>query len=49
MNIKDILNSYNEFTTNYYMNNQDLLDNNYNREIAEAIATKEAIELSENK
>ena len=43
MNIKDIFENYNEFKTNYYMNEQELIDNDYDRKIAEAIATKVSI------
>ncbi len=43
MNMKDILENYNEFKTNYYMNEQELIDNDYDRKIAEAIATKVSI------
>lgn len=43
MNIKNILENYNEFITNYYMNEQELIDNDYDRKIAEAIATKVSI------
>lgn len=47
MNIKDILENYNEFKTNYYMNEQELIDNDYDRKIAEDIATK--ISIKDNK
>ena len=43
MNMKDILENYNEFKTNYYMNEQELIDYYYDRKIAEAIATKVSI------
>lgn len=43
MNMKDILENYNEFKTNYYMNEQELIDNDYDRKIAETIATKVSI------
>ena len=46
MNIKEIMNSYNEFRANYYMNDQMLVDNDANYKIAEAIATKEAIKIA---
>lgn len=49
MNIKNILNSYNEFITNYYMNEQELIDNDIDRRIAEEIATEEAIKIIKNK
>lgn len=45
MNIKSILESYQEFTTNYYMNEQAFIDNDIDREIAEEIATEEAIKI----
>ena len=45
MNIRSILESYQEFTTNYYMNEQNLIDNDIDREIAEEIATEEAIKI----
>lgn len=43
MNIKSILESYQEFTTNYYMNEQELIDNDIDRIIAEKIATKQSM------
>lgn len=45
MNIKDIMNTYNEYTTNYYMNNQNLIDNYHDYKLAEKEATKQAIEM----
>lgn len=44
MNMKDILENYNEYITYYYMNEQELIDNDTDRKIAEAIATKTSIE-----
>lgn len=45
MNIKNILENYNEYSVNYYMNNQNLIDNDNDRKLAEYIATKEAIKM----
>ena len=49
MNMKDILENYNEFVANYYMNEQELIDNDADRKIAEAIATKVSIKNSRMK
>lgn len=49
MEWKNILESYNEFTANYCMNEQELIDDNTDYKIAECIATKEAIEMIANK
>ena len=45
MSWKSILEAYEEYNTHYYMNNQMLLDNMDDYKVAEAIATKEAIEI----
>ena len=47
MNMKDILENYNEYIVTYYMNEQELIDNDADRKIAEAIATEASMEEDE--
>lgn len=48
MNIKSILECYNEYTTNYYMNEERIMSHE-DYEVAEYIATKEAIKMVKEK
>lgn len=45
MNIKNILEAYNEYKMNYYINDQELIDNDGDRKIAEKLATYESLEM----
>ncbi len=45
MNIKNILEAYNEYKMNYYINDQELLDNDGDRKIAEKLATHESLKM----
>ena len=47
MNMKEIMESYSEYIVTYYMNEQELIDNDADRKIAEAIATEASIEENE--
>ena len=47
MNMKEIIESYSEYIVSYYMNEQELIDNDADRKIAEAIATEASMEESE--
>lgn len=47
MNMKEIMESYSEYIVSYYMNEQELIDNDADRKIAEAIATEASMEESE--
>ena len=41
-----ITDAYKEYITFYYMNEQEIIDNDFDRKIAEEIATKEAKKLN---
>ena len=45
MNIKNILENYNEYSVKYYMNNQNLIDNYNDYKLAEKEATRQAIKM----
>lgn len=45
MNIKNILEAYNEYKMNYYINDQELIDNDADKIIAEKLATYESLEM----